>query len=190
MKSSDKYFIIPFVGLKIGTHEFEFEINDSFFEDMEYSIVQKGKIKVILQLEKKETMFNARFFAEGTIETVCDRCNAPLELDIEGEFSLVYKFGYEESEDESLVILHPEAYELNVKDAIYELISTSVPPRVLHQPGECDEEMWSLLKQYTVNQPEEEEDDDDWDDDEEEQIPGIEEFDPKDPKWSILKNLN
>lgn len=191
MKSSDKDFKIPFIGLKTGIYEFEYEVNDSFFELMEYSIIHKGNVKVTLQFEKKETMMMANYFAEGTVLTSCDRCDAPLELNISGEFKLVYKFGLEESEDESLVVLHPEEFELDVRDAIYELITVSLPPRAVHLPGECDEEMWKLIQQYSVNSADDEdEDDDDWDDDEEEDIPGIDDFDPKDPKWSVLKNLN
>lgn len=181
--------MIPFVGLKLGTHEFEFEVNDSFFNLMEFSIIEKGTIKVTLQLEKKETMMNAHFSAVGIVETLCDRCDTPMELPVEGDFSVVYKFGFEESEDEALIVLHPETFELDVRNAIYELVTILLPPRVVHKPGECDEEMIALVQQYIIN-PEDDEDEDDWEDDEEEQIPGIEEFDPKDPRWGILKNLN
>jgi hypothetical protein len=29
---SEKEYIVPFIGLKLGIHEFEFEIHDAFFE--------------------------------------------------------------------------------------------------------------------------------------------------------------
>ena len=76
-------------------------------------------------------------------------------------------FGTEEAEDESLVVLHPDEFQLDVKDAIYELITVSLPVRVLHAPGECDEEMWALLQQYTVNPGPDEDDEDEWDEDDE-----------------------
>ena len=37
MKTNKKEFLIPFVGLKIGKHFFDFEINSSFFDAFEYS---------------------------------------------------------------------------------------------------------------------------------------------------------
>jgi len=190
VESSDKDFIIPFIGLKIGTYAFEYEVNDAFFESMEYSIIHKGDVKVTLEFEKKETMMTADFHAEGRVFTNCDRCDTSLELPISGSFRLVYKFGLEESEDESLVVLHPETYELDVRDAIYELITVSLPARAVHAPGECDEEMWKLIQKYTVNSEEEEDDDDDEDWEDDDDAPGPDDFDPKDPKWAVLKNLN
>jgi len=199
VKSSGNDFIIPFIGLKIGMHIFEFEVNDAFFESMDYSIIHQGNVKAGLELDKKETMMIARFWVKGTVSTNCDRCNTPLDLSISGEYKLVYKFGTEEAEDESLVVLHPDEYQLDVKDAIYELITVSLPVRVLHAPGECDEEMWALLQQYTVNPGPDEDDEDEWDEDDEDF--DDEDFDdeddsdddddgPIDPKWSALKNLN
>jgi uncharacterized metal-binding protein YceD (DUF177 family) len=166
---ADKEFIIPFIGLKLGSHSFEFEVKDSFFESLDYSLIHKGEAKVTLELDKKETMLIAKFKAVGIVSTDCDRCNTPMDVSVKGEFQLVYKFGFEESEDESLVVLHPDDFEINVKDPIYELLTISLPVRKIHPEGECDEEMMKLLSQYTinVNDPESDEDwdDEEWDDD-------------------------
>jgi uncharacterized metal-binding protein YceD (DUF177 family) len=203
-------FLIPFVGLKIGKHLFDFEIGNSFFESMEYSIIEQGNVKVTLELDKKETMMIALFHAEGIINTLCDRCNTPMDLEIDGGYKLIYKFGLEEEEDEMLVVLHPDSYQIDITNPIYELITTQLPLRVLHDEGECDEEMWELIQQHIVN-PEDEEDleDEDWDDEDEEWDFDEDETDsdddddddweeedendkdkPIDPRWAILKNLN
>ena len=203
-------FLIPFVGLKIGKHLFDFEVGNSFFESMEYSIIEQGNVKVTLELDKKETMMIALFHAEGIINTLCDRCNTPMDLEIDGGYKLIYKFGLEEEEDEMLVVLHPDSYQIDITNPIYELITTQLPLRVLHDEGECDEEMWELIQQHIVN-PEDEEDleDEDWDDEDEEWDFDEDETDsdddddddweeedendkdkPIDPRWAILKNLN
>ena len=202
-------FLIPFVGLKIGKHLFDFEVGNSFFESMEYSIIEQGNVKVTLELDKKETMMIALFHAEGIINTLCDRCNTPMDFEIDGGYKLIYKFGLEEEEDEMLVVLHPDSYQIDITNPIYELITTQLPLRVLHDEGECDEEMWELLQQHIVN-PEDEEDldDEDWDDEDEEWDFDEDETDsddddddweeedendkdkPIDPRWAILKNLN
>jgi hypothetical protein len=49
-------YTIPFVGLKIGQHLFEFALDKTFFESLPYSLVDDGKLVVKLNLEKKETM--------------------------------------------------------------------------------------------------------------------------------------
>lgn len=202
MKNTEKDFIIPFIGLKLGVHTFEFEIEDTFFEELEYSLIHAGKLKATLELEKKETMMIAYFQVAGSVSTDCDRCNSPMDLNLKGEFTLIYKFGLEESDDENLVVLHPDEYELNVKDPIYELMTISLPPRKIHPVGECDEEMWNLLQTYTLNagvDDEDDLDDEDWDDedwddeddldDEDWDDEDEDDDDPIDPKWAALKQL-
>ena len=201
-------FLIPFVGLKIGRHLFDFEIGNSFFESMEYSIIEQGNVKVTLELDKKETMMIALFHAEGTINTLCDRCNTPMDLEINGGYKLIYKFGLEEEEDEMLVVLHPDSYQIDITNPIYELITTQLPLRVLHDDGECDEEMWGVIQQHLVNPEDEEdlhdeewedEDDEEWEADDDESDEGEDDDweesndnddKPIDPRWAILKNLN
>lgn len=198
MARNKREFVIPFIGLKIGSHSFEFEVTDSFFEDIEYSIIHKAKVHVDLILEKKETMMIGNFSCVGEVSTYCDRCNDPLNVPVKGEFRLVYRLGTETVDDEALIVLPPEAFELDVTPYIYELITVSLPARMIHKKGECNEEMVDKLSQYLVNNnDEEDEDDDDFDDedddfddddfdDEDDDSPN----DDIDPRWSILKDLN
>lgn len=206
MKKSSGAFIIHFVGLKNGTHVYEFDIDKTFFEAIENSLIEDGNVRARLSLEKKETMMIAEFSVTGTVNTVCDRCNDPIELPVEGNYRIIYKFGNEVSDDENLIVLDPDAYELDVAAPLYELLCVSLPTRILHQPGECNEEMMALYNSYTINagQPDED-DDDDWDDededddweDEEDEDSDPDDDDPEDdddrpvdPRWSALKNLN
>lgn len=192
MAGSDQIYNIPFVGLKIGTHTFEYEVNDKFFEDISYSLVHSGKLQVKLQLDKRETMLIAHFEVVGVVTADCDRCNTPMNLALSGSMKLIYKFGLEEEEDDSMVVLHPDEYQINVKDPIYELITLSLPSRKKHPTGECDEEMWALIQKYTINPEEEEDDEDDFDEDYDDDEDGDDDDDPDttDPRWSLLKNLN
>ena len=202
MKQSSRDLIIPFVGLKPGLHDFRFHIDKTFFEDQENTLISDGEVIIDLQLEKKETMLVAHFSIHGHVNTVCDRCSDPLEVPVEGHYRLVYKFGTGVSDDENLIILPPETYELDVRNEINELITISLPARVLHEEGECNPEMMELYEKFVVN-PEDEDDEDwddedwddeDWDDDEEEDSDDDEPENgpdkPIDPRWSALKNLN
>jgi len=49
----EKDFDIPFSGLKLGTHQFDFDIADSFFTLFNNSEVKKGALKVSVNLNKK-----------------------------------------------------------------------------------------------------------------------------------------
>lgn len=197
MKKDSSAFVIHFVGLKLGTHEYDFEVDKTFFEDINYSLIEDGKVQAHLSLQKKETMMIGEYTITGTVFTNCDRCNDPVELPIQGTYRVVYKFGDETSDDENLIILHPEAFELDVAAQLYEFMCVSLPARILHKPGECNEEMMALYDSYIVN-PGEEEDDDDWDDedgdwedeDDDSDAPDDDPNKPIDPRWSALKNLN
>lgn len=203
--------MVPFIGLKVGFHDFDFEITDSFFDEIEYSIIHSGTVHVHLSLEKKETMMIGNFTIDGTVSTNCDRCNDPIDVPVEGTYQLVFKFGLEPEMDENLVVLHPDAYEIDMKEYLYELITVSLPKRLVHPKGECNEEMIALLSQYsvqgTVDDDEDDEwnDEDDWDDEDEEEGDWSEEDDdeselgdednddedgPIDPRWTPLLNLN
>ncbi len=200
MKSKREY-IIPFIGLKLGFHEFEFQIQDAFFEDREYSSIHSGTANVRLILEKKETMMIGEFEIKGSVSTDCDRCNDPIEVPITGSFKLIFTFGNEPSEDESIIVMHPDDYELELKDHLYELLIVSLPTRLIHPKGECNEEMIELLSKYTVQQEpsgsEDDDDEDDWDfeddddyeDDEDWEDEDEDDDSPIDPRWNKLKDI-
>ena len=188
---SDKEFVIPFVGLKLGVHEFNFEITDAFFENIEYSLVQKGKVHVKLSLDKKETMLVGAYTLSGVVEAACARCTEPVDAEIEGEYQLIYKFDDKPSDDESLVIVYPEEFEIDVKENILELISVSLPSRTVHEEGECNEEMIDILGEYQVfeQSDSDELEDEGFDDDEEMGDDDNNDDDDIDPRWAALKGL-
>jgi uncharacterized metal-binding protein YceD (DUF177 family) len=199
MKERQSYNI-PFIGLKLGFHDFTFEIGDTFFDEVDYSIIQQGKVNAQLKLEKKETMLIADFSISGEVFTTCDRCNDPLEVPVKGQFKVIFSFGTQASDDENLHVLHPDAYELELFDIIYELITVSLPSRKIHKSGECNEEMIQLISKYSVIAEESEEedwDDEDWDDDEDwyddddlnEDDEDPEDDGPIDPRWKDLAKL-
>lgn len=165
--------MIPFVGLKLGKHTFEFEVSDAFFESFEYSIVQAGTVKVELILDKKETMMIGEFSVNGTVNGLCDRCNDPVEVEVSGDYRLIFKFDDQPSDDETLIIVYPEEFELDLKAYLLELITVSLPTRLIHKEGECNEEMLELLDEY-MSYTDEEDDEDNGD---------------TDPRWDALKKL-
>jgi len=193
---SEREYIIPFIGLKHGFHEFEFEVRDEFFENREYAIIHKGNVNVKLVLEKKETMMIGEFIIDGSVFAQCDRCNDPFEVPVKGEYRLIYKFDTEPSDNETLVVLHPDDYEIDLRDNLYELITVSLPSRLVHPKGECNEEMIELLKKYTFQREDDLDDDsdeDDWDDEDDlddEDWEDDDDDDPTDPRMSVIKNFN
>ena len=54
-------FLIPFIGLKLGKHHFEFQINKKFFENFDYHEFEDCDIKIAIVLEKKSTLLELDF---------------------------------------------------------------------------------------------------------------------------------
>lgn len=170
-----KEFTIPFVGLKLGKHRFEYSIDNTFFEHFEYDEFNSADLKVDLILEKKTTMMELTFKASGTVNIFCDLTNEPYDQPINNELFLVVKFGEEYNDDnEDLLILPHGEFEVNVQQYIYELIVLSVPSKRVH-PGVIDGTLRSeVLEKLEELSPKVEEEK------EEEDI---------DPRWNKLKNL-
>lgn len=138
-----KEFNIPFVGLKEGSHLFEYQIDKTFFEAFQFDEFNDANIKTNITFVKKSTLFELTFTSEGTVNIPCDVTNELFDLPINGNLNLVVKFGPEFNDDhDEILILPHEAYQINVAQYIYELIVLSVPSKRVH-PSVTDGSMQS-----------------------------------------------
>jgi len=172
-----KQFSIPFTGLKIGKHQFEFEIDNSFFDAFEYSLVKKGDLKVALEMDKQETMLILQFHIFGTIGLDCDKCLSDFDAPLDVKERQIVKFAEDdlESDDLEIIMLNRNESEIDVSTMIYEFITVSVPYiKICEENGtgvQCDQEMIERLNKLSIsNQAEEEKTVDD-------------------PRWEALKKL-
>lgn len=149
-KSSE--FMIQFSGLKLGVHQFEFSVDNSFFEKLDYSPIKRGEVAVNLELEKKPALLTLNFKLDGWIGETCDRCAVDYHQKLNGEHQMFVKFGEEYDEpDDNLIILPNEAYELDVTQLVYEFIGLNVPLRKVpcEEDGDtsiCDQETLRALE--------------------------------------------
>ena len=67
-----KEFDIPFKGLKEGKHDFEYHIDDAFFEHFEYDEFNGSNVNLALQLNKKSTLLELHFEVSGSVNVNCD----------------------------------------------------------------------------------------------------------------------
>ena len=72
VKSKD--FEIQFSALKLGSHQFNFDIEDSFFTLFDYSEIEKANIITNINLVKKATLLQLDFVITGHLTLACDRC--------------------------------------------------------------------------------------------------------------------
>ncbi|SHG83102.1 YceD family protein [Winogradskyella jejuensis] len=172
-----KAYTIPFVGLKVGKHHFDYQIDNAFFLEFDYDEFNDADLKVGLLFEKKPTLLELTFNVKGSINVNCDVSNEPFDLKIEDTFKLVVKFGesYNDDNEEILILPHGE-YQINVAQYIYELIVLAVPAKKVHpgiEDGTLQSDILSKLEELSPEEGKTEEN-------------NIEETDPR---WDTLKKL-
>ena len=170
----NKEFDIPFSGLKLGKHHFEYQIDRSFFESFGYEDFHAARIGVQAELEKMSNMMELHLSAAGTVNVNCDVTDEPFDLPVAGSLDLVIKFGeaYNNEDDEILVLPHGE-HQMNIAQYVYEMLVLAVPSKRVHpgiEDGTLDSE---ILKKLEELQPRQQKHEDE----------------RPDPRWDALRNL-
>ncbi len=192
---SEKDFLIQFTGLKLGEHQFEYHIENVFFDMFNYSEFNSTNIQVSLNMLKKTTMLELHFSHKGTVNVPCDITNEDFDLPLEGNLNLLVKFGEEFNNDnDDLLILPHGEFQFNVMQYIYEMIALSVPYKRIHpdiaadyEDEETDDDL-DFLDSDDLEMINE----DDFDDDELNENETDENSDNNkdtDPRWDKLKQL-
>ena len=169
-----KEYNIPFVGLSIGSHRFDYKIRGEFFEVFEYVEFNDADINIALDFEKRSTFFELYFSFEGKVNVNCDISNEAFDQDTSGKLKLVVKFGedYNDEDPEILILPHGE-YEINLAQYIYEMIVLSQNVKRIHpgiEDGTLDSEVFEKLEELKPHDD-------------------FEEKEEVDPRWEKLKDL-
>jgi uncharacterized metal-binding protein YceD (DUF177 family) len=175
MKQLSEY-LIPFIGLKLGKHQFEYQINNTFFENFDFDEFENSAVKVNVVLEKKSTFMELTLKHKGTVNVPCDLTGEFFDLPVKGKINVVVQFGEEFNNDnEELLILPHGEHQLDVKQYIYELIVLSIPLKKTHpgiKDGTLKTPALDKLKELSLNHQKQKI--------EQEEI---------DPRWDKLKQL-
>ena len=166
-----KDYIIPFKGLRLGEHEFDWDLDKKFFEENENPDILDCQLKVSLLLDKKERMMELNFCISGSLTVACDRCLGPLDLSVKLDENYYIKLGLERAEESEEVLIIPESeYQIDVSLLIFDYVSLSIPMKKVHKDDKhgnptCDMEMLNRLKDFNNTET-------------------------TDPRWDALKNIN
>lgn len=134
-----KEFLIPFVGLKVGEHNFEYQINNTFFQEFDYDQFDDVAVKAEVTLNKKQSILEFTFKHSGVVNLPCDLTGELFDLPIKGEMLMIVTFGeaYNDDNEELLVLPHGE-YQINIAQYIYESIVLSIPVKRINPAVEED----------------------------------------------------
>ena len=173
---SEKDFEIKFSGLKLGLHQFDFQLSKQFFELFDFSDFEESKLHVHVNMEKKSNSLELDFTLNGTVKVPCDVTNELFDLPLDGKLSLVVKYGEEfNDEHETILILPYDEHSVNISQYLYELAVLSVPLRKIHPDVESGKKGSEILKKMEELSPDGKNQDD--------------EDQETDPRWDELKKL-
>jgi uncharacterized metal-binding protein YceD (DUF177 family) len=170
----DQTFNIRISGQRLGIHEFDFSVVDSFFSAFERSQIQVGNVSVHAEMDRKDREFDIRLSLEGWVEQSCVRCLELGRIAIAAEERLFFQLhpidGMEETDDE-IIRLPMDILELDLSQPIYEMIALCLPMRFTCETIEqnCDPEMEKLIQGESNEK--------------------MDENDIIDPRWEALKKL-
>ncbi|MCF8296094.1 MAG: DUF177 domain-containing protein [Saprospiraceae bacterium] len=151
MKDYQKQFVIHFSGLSDEIHEYEFQIVKEFFNDFGETEILGSNVYLKLLLDKKPRILVFNFEFKGYLNLCCDRCLDSFDFPIKGKEMLIIKFGDEEYEETDEIVIVPEsAYEIDIRQYIYEFIKLMLPIKKVHPDDEngnslCNEEVVKLI---------------------------------------------
>jgi len=163
-----KTYSIPFTGLKLGKHIFDYVITNAFFDEFEYSLVKKADLQCRVELEKQETMLILNFHISGTIGLNCDKCLAEFPQQVDIHEQQIAKFSEEDiDEDEEIITLTKNDHEINIAGLIYEYVNVAAPfIAVCSDEGNtsyCDKSMIDRLNALSAGDDQDNKDDPRWD---------------------------
>ncbi|QCR22637.1 DUF177 domain-containing protein [Pontibacter sp. SGAir0037] len=175
---------IGLVKLSNKKHEFEFDVDDSFFALFEQEMILGGKLQAKVELDKTESLLTLHFDIKGHVRLTCDRSLDEFDQPVNVQEVFRIKYGPENTElDEDLWQITSDTQNINVAQHIYDFIGLSLPMKKLHprfvEESEEDEDDDEDILIYSSRKAANEGESDDSDDE-----------DDTDPRWDALRNLN
>ncbi|QNL22712.1 DUF177 domain-containing protein [Hyphobacterium sp. CCMP332] len=139
MKRKDYW--VDIINLKNGTYEYDFNIQDKFFDFFDNSIVERGKLEVKLSLEKSERLIRVIFRIDGTVELICDRSLKKFNHPLKVQHEHLYKYSeYEENDTEDITHISANTESIDMGQLVYEYIVLNIPMKKIHPDHKNDKE--------------------------------------------------
>ena len=154
---------VEFSGLAHGAHDFERDLEDTFFEDRNSEEISDAKLYAALRMEKNDRMLNLAFSISGNVRTICDHCGDDVWLDLSCEEELIARFATEtDLSNDEVIFLGNSEYKLDVSQFLFEFTLLNLPSKRLHNPGDCDPEVEHYFDDQGQVEEEEKENDPRW----------------------------
>ena len=165
---------IRFRGLKEGQYNYQFNVNDDFFNDFKESEIHKGNVDIETEMVISTDLLILNIRIKGMVEVQCDRCLDYFLYPIEYKTKLYIEFGEKNSDisdADNKIVLSNKENEIVLDKHLYDYIHLSLPYQKIHPKSKngnstCNIEMINKLKEINSGKKQK-----------------------IDPRWDKLKNL-
>ena len=138
-----KIHIVTLDSMELGTHVFDFQLDNAYFSEIENSELLGGEVKVQATLNLREYDFDLQMGVNGLVQVTCDRCLDEMDVEIDA--------------DECEWEWDEQPKQIDLSWLAYELIIVNLPLVHSHQDGGCNPEMDALLQSHLCTEVEDEE---------------------------------
>ena len=129
--SEKSHYIIDLSRLPIGTHSFDIQLDNDFFESLEKSEILSGEVAAKVTLNLREEDYQLSIAVRGTVFVVCDRCLDPMPIDINATEEGVTDEGVPVTGES--ITHNPSPITLDLSWLAYEIVSINIPIAHSHQ---------------------------------------------------------
>ena len=145
--SEQNHYIVDLKRLPVGTHLFDFQLDNDFFSSLEKSEILSGEVVAKAVLNLREEDYQLNIAVQGTVFVVCDRCLDPMPLEINASEEIFSE------DEEDISDFKFQNSNLDLSRLAYEIVSINIPIVHSHQPGECNKQMELLLHDHLCAEP-------------------------------------
>jgi len=163
---------IPAAILKADSASYDWTLNHDFLAlfDEDHEGV-KGQFLVEMDMIRDGGVVSLMFSVSGTVDTICDRCLAPIAMPIASEYELLVNFGNPDDSTDEVLFVNHDIQKLDLGKHIYDFIMLSIPisQRIAGcetmEDSPCDTSVLTHLKKNKIEElPKEEDKGSIWDD--------------------------
>ena len=168
MKAMD----IDLKSLTEGDHEFSFQIDDSFFQNLSDAEIKQGNVNAKAVIHKTtDSSYTLALTIEGNVTVTCDLCLDDMQQPVSAISSFIVNLGQEASSDDDVITIDENEGILSLAWLIYEAIVLAIPIKHVHAPGKCNDAMTKKLEELSATRS------------------GDEDAADTDPRWAKLEQL-
>lgn len=163
---------IDLKSLTEGNHEFSFDIDDSFFQNLSDAEIRQGNVEAKAAIHKTtDSNFTLELTIKGNVTVTCDLCLDDMQQPVSSTSSFIVNLGQEASSDDEVITVDENEGILSLAWLIYEAIVLAIPIKHVHAPGKCNDAMTKKLEELSATRS------------------GDEDAADTDPRWAMLEQL-